>query len=546
VATASSSTDLAQGRTLPALTAIVAGLCIILLAGWLPHYLTWPWWPDLDAYAALAQGWDRGQRPYRDVVIFNFPGQIELFWILGKCLGWGRTAPIYAFDASLLVGFGILLVAWSRRQFRLSLPGLIGFAALLHYYLDQDYAMVAQRDWQAPLLALGGLLIVQAWPGRLGDIVSGVLLGLGMAIRPHVVLFAPAIALAIAFGTRTNGQPWRTAVRPLARWSIAVVAALSIAFAPLVFGGLMDDFLRGVRKASYGSGYNKTSLSGIFQGIWGQLGLIDLGASFSTSGEFLKRIDAWTYGLVVLGVVGLSVGRDAPHRRLGWAWVVALGAALLYAPIHPKAHAYLTHARHVAGAVGLAVLAGMGLARLAPARPARVAFALLLLLAAVPGLPRFWNLGASWAALSDLRRVGEPPRVPIGAADHFAPGDSDSPYAWDDYRRALDHVRRNTTPETSVANLLRNVPFPAFNGPAGRVTPLPGESGVIWLWSVEPEMEPAYADALANGPAGTVALWDPSRKTFDPRLELPSVAKVLRRQYRPEARFGAIEVWRKR
>ena len=72
---------------------VLATLCVVMLAEWLPHCLTWPWWPDLDAFAAIAQGWDAGIRPYRDVALFNFPGQIELFWLLGTSFGWGRTAP---------------------------------------------------------------------------------------------------------------------------------------------------------------------------------------------------------------------------------------------------------------------------------------------------------------------------------------------------------------------------------------------------------------------------------------------------------------------
>ena len=88
-----------------------------------------------------------GTRPYRDVAIFNFPGQIELFWLLGTSLGWGRTAPIYAVDGALLVVLGLVMSAWSRCGFGRSSPGLVSFVAFLHYYLSLDYALAAQRDW---------------------------------------------------------------------------------------------------------------------------------------------------------------------------------------------------------------------------------------------------------------------------------------------------------------------------------------------------------------------------------------------------------------
>src|SRR5262245_11397175 len=54
--------------------------CAGLLAGWLPHYLTWPWGRDADTFATLAQSWDAGIIPYRDIRAYNFPGTIYLFW----------------------------------------------------------------------------------------------------------------------------------------------------------------------------------------------------------------------------------------------------------------------------------------------------------------------------------------------------------------------------------------------------------------------------------------------------------------------------------
>jgi hypothetical protein len=120
----------APRRLLVTALAVVDG---VLLASWIPHYLTWPWWPDLDAFAVLAQAWEVGLLPYRDMAAFNFPGQIYLMWALGKVFGWGRTAPFYALDAGLVVTLGLALVMWSRRRFSTVLPGLVGSTAFLGY-----------------------------------------------------------------------------------------------------------------------------------------------------------------------------------------------------------------------------------------------------------------------------------------------------------------------------------------------------------------------------------------------------------------------------
>ena len=211
-------------RTLDILTVTLGVLAVAFLGCWIPHYLTWPWWPDLDHYATLALGWKAGFLPYRDRIIFNTPGHLYLHWILGTLFGWGRTAPVYVFDVALLLVVGGALVAWSRRLFGRSLPGLAGFVAILACYLDLDYAYVAQRDWHGPVLAFLGLLAVQAVPGLGGRVVSALLFAAGATIRPHVVLFLPGLAVAlIPAGTDLRqrgvgaGAPQRVRVGPALR-----------------------------------------------------------------------------------------------------------------------------------------------------------------------------------------------------------------------------------------------------------------------------------------------------------------------------------------
>ena len=195
-------------------SAMVATVCAAILLTWLPHYLTWPWWPDADAWAALAQGWDSGIRPYRDVSSITFPGPIYLAWLLGKGFGWGRTTPFYAADATMLLGLGAVLIAWSRRCFGSAWPGLVGWSAALAMYCGLDYTLVAQRDWQGPILALMSLAVLQAWRDRAATIASAALMAAAFTIRPHVVLFGGAIAAVVA----CRAETWREASRRAALW----------------------------------------------------------------------------------------------------------------------------------------------------------------------------------------------------------------------------------------------------------------------------------------------------------------------------------------
>jgi hypothetical protein len=502
----------------------LAAMCALLLAGWLPHYLTWPWWPDIDAFAAIAQGWDAGILPYRDVSIFNFPGQIELLWVLGKVFGWGRTWPIYALDAAILIAFGVMITAWSRRALGRGAPGLVGFLAFLYYYLSLDYKDVAQRDWQGPVLVFVGMMLVQARPGLPTAMLSGLLFGLAFVIRPHVLLFAPAVVLPVAItASGAPDHPSRGYSRAILAWAAAAGLAAAIGFAPLAAQGLLGDFVRGVRQASYGR-----------------------------YGEYPASLASRTFGplreprlaIGALLAVAAALGSPPAIRRVGIPWILSLLLALAYRPFHPVQHDYLAHPLWLVWSINLAVTAGAAMTLLKP-RPGLALGAIALLAAmASPGLPRFFNPEASLRAIGDIGRGSEPTRVPPGAEAHFAPTDSRSPYTFDQYRQVLAYLRQKTGPDTRVANLLRNVPFPALNGTVGRICPLPADSGIIWLYALGTDREADFARAL-EAAEDAVVVWIPGERSFDPRLQLPTLEPSVRRSYRPEATIAGIQVWRR-
>ncbi len=179
------------------LTAMVVAAAVAQWACWVPHYLTWPWSPDLDVFATMARGWDAGFRPYRDLRGNNFPGTIYAHWIVGKLAGWGRTAPFLALDGALVLGLGLSLVGWSRRRFGKALPGAVGFLTFLGYYLALDYTQTAQRDWQGPLAATLAVLVLEARVGTAGHLGSALLFAAALATRPQTILFLPAAVSAL-------------------------------------------------------------------------------------------------------------------------------------------------------------------------------------------------------------------------------------------------------------------------------------------------------------------------------------------------------------
>ena len=241
------------------LTILVGLYSLTVLVFWIPHYLTWPWWPDLDLFAYLALAWDSGLAPYRDVYSFNFPGQMYLFWILGKAFGWGLTLPIYAADVTMLLVLGVLMIGWSRRLFRTFLPGLLGYLAFLSHYLNVGLEQVAQRDWHMAFFVVSGLLMIQIWPGRWGRILSGLSLALGLAYRPYVILFLPPAILEVVSDPGpdpSNAPTARDRIRALAEWVIALIGFSVLAYSPLILQGLFDDFLRDLAFVRPGGSYS--------------------------------------------------------------------------------------------------------------------------------------------------------------------------------------------------------------------------------------------------------------------------------------------------
>ena len=239
------------------LTPLVAFWCVFLVLTWLPSYLTWPWQNDSEHFAMLAQLWDSGKLPYRDMFSTQFPGEIYIHYLLGKVFGWGNTVAYYAFDAALVIAFGFLLVAWGRRQIGSLLPGLIGFSTFLLFYVSQNTMVAGQREWHAAFLAMCSLLLLGLGPG----IPSGPSPRSRSAWRWSAPAGRPALARTVA-GAGWLGAGGRRTLeadaggRPrLGRVAAAVTAA---AFLPVVWAGVLGDFLSCVKELVQPP-YNTTS-----------------------------------------------------------------------------------------------------------------------------------------------------------------------------------------------------------------------------------------------------------------------------------------------
>lgn len=498
---------------------------VVLLAGWLPHYLLWPWWSDTEYFAVVAQAWDHGILPYRDLYDFNFPGPTYVHWLLGKVFGWGHTLPFNLLDAALVVGLGVLLTAWSRDRFGRATPGLFGYMAFLGYYLSLNYALVGQRDWHAAGLAVLALATLEMRRDRAGLVVSALAFAAALTVRPHPVVFLPALLSAIDEHAREAGDPWWKTLRAGAVWSCVVAAGLVAGAAPVVLAGVADDFAYWFRVAWYGGEYNRATPQSLPWRVLAELGRWEIGATF-----------------VALGVFAVS---GPGPRRTARTWALALAGAYLYRPLSPFPHDYLRHPLILTWSVGLAVLAARLLTcdRLAPV--VRLLLLALVMSYPISWVPNFWRPVASARALVDIFRHGEPVVPPPGCEGALGNRKDYGVYPWEDYRAVLAYLRTHTGPRTYVANFFRSHPFPTVNAPTGRLPAFPSPAGILWLRHAAPGLEAEFVDALER-PRDVVVVWSPNVSPSRRALGLESLERSIRRNYVPEATFGNIEVWRRK
>jgi hypothetical protein len=490
---------------------------------WAPNYLTWPWYADHDVFATTALAWEAGLKPYRDIYGSNFPGTTYLFWVLGKLFGWGKSPAFFAVDASMVAALGGLLCAWSVRRFGRSLPGLVGFGFFLGYYLNLDYSLVAQRDWQGPFLAVAGLLLLQAWPGRPARWLSALLVAAGLAIRPQAIFMAPAFAYEIWEGAKSEAIPGRAAALELFEWGALLALGLVLSALPLIQAGVFGDFFHALNLVRFGGSYHRM-----------------------TVGRFASQmcIQFLQLKILIIPAAFLLLGTrdDLMLKRTLRVLLLAFLCVLVYRPISPVGHAYLSHPLYLIWSILAALLAERVLGDGSLPAVLRLTLLLLVLGLGLVAKPRFSNPIGSIEAFSVLRTGEEPGPCPTG----YAPNPevvAAAHYEWRDYRDLLKYLRAHTNSDTRVANALKFVP--AVTGPTARLPAFPAES-VAWLRVVNAQDEETFARRLRESP-NSVVVWSPAEKDLPlPISKLPLLTAEIERDYRFEARFGQIEVWRRK
>ena len=271
------------------------------------------------------------------------------------------------------------------------------------------------------------MMAIEAVPGWWGRGLSALLLAIGFAIRPQVLMFVPGLLWALnAEGDHAGGcnhaQGRWVDLRLTASWLVGFTILTGILFLPLIVQGLMGDFIAGLTTVLPGTTYS--------QGKLAQLGTIVV--------RILVRGRVWGLPLAIaLHWPSASVST----RMSGIGWLVLLAGSVAYMASTPVLRPYTMHAFWLIWAFPLGILVAMLVE--ATAHPSRDRILSLVLLAMVIDagvIPSACKPAGLIPAVKACPAHGRAPeQSPRGYSHDY--GDSMILFPWADYQGTLAYLR---------------------------------------------------------------------------------------------------------
>jgi len=215
LAASGDQTALHAAAAAPQSTLLAWAVLAMLWAVQVPLFLAMPITNDAAVYDIQArQVWEGGVL-YRDIFEPNLPGVVWMHLLVRLSLGWSSEA-LRCFD--LILFSGILLLAAGHLHRLGASPKLTlwGVVALSAFYFASSEWIHCQRDTWMLLPSLGALELRARQAARLRrspragsvfgwGLVEGLVWGLAVWIKPHIVLPAATAWVIVAFDRRS----WR-------------------------------------------------------------------------------------------------------------------------------------------------------------------------------------------------------------------------------------------------------------------------------------------------------------------------------------------------
>lgn len=170
-------------------------LFIFRLFTWILVSLFYPASTDLALHAVRFDHAIRQDFPMKSPW-FITSGFIALVRILCAVPFEYRMPATHVLDDAVLIGFFVAMAFWSYRVFSTLWPAVVGTTYLISRLLEFPTFQLTNRDWFAAMFAISGVLISGAIESRRAAVLGGTLWMIGLQFRPQTVLLLPCLAIA--------------------------------------------------------------------------------------------------------------------------------------------------------------------------------------------------------------------------------------------------------------------------------------------------------------------------------------------------------------
>jgi hypothetical protein len=223
------------------------GVVVGTVAWLVARSMTWPLVHDAPLMHYIARRIGEGAVPYRDLFDMNFPGVYLLHLLVVSTLGAGDLAW-RLFDLTWLalwaLGAAAFAAPWGRTA------ALTAVALLALYHLGGGAWQAGQRDFLlGPFLVFGSLGVARWMESRRRGALTwgGLAMGASLTIKPHTVVLAAALALAIVVTASRAGDSPATALGGFATGAAVapavVIGWLAVAGALPAWQAIVVDYL---------------------------------------------------------------------------------------------------------------------------------------------------------------------------------------------------------------------------------------------------------------------------------------------------------------
>jgi hypothetical protein len=459
-----------------------------------------------------------------------------------------RSPAIHLFDDALLWGMTGILLLWSRRTFKTIWPALIASTFLISRLFESPWYELINRDWYAAMFSIAGVLAAGSSNSRFAAVAGSTLWIVGLQFRPQVVLLFPCLFFARLGLQDTGNFEFALVRKALIDTLIGLIIGFVIVHLPLwLIGGFPNYYLDTLEFMKKGGHAGKTTRNSVLKNFL----ILNV------------RQAELPYQIILPALALLSLQRQARVGQRIWLLIglyLALATSVWIA-VNPIITHYHRWPMFIAEAIILAMITGSLLTIYSDRMSISRTFAIVLTFSlAIWCDPVVIVQGLIRQSIDKIQSRDLSPHMLFMTANEYppAPWQMDRQTFQDFYDYLGSKVESTSIPCEFIeleTRPIQNSLMLRNPGVVGDSSAWPSLYNIPFLYD-SPEVFRLhlgkYVESLKSIPDAFV-IWIPTQgeKTdisfeFDISGELKTMFDTIRNEYEPVAKFGEVEIRRKK